>query len=1230
MTFSKGLNLQFLRVRHFSAVLRLCVLLGGTALVAFGTTKAEAQNTGTIFGTVTDSSGAIVPHAHVVVVDKEHGLTRTGDSNTTGNFNFPALPVGTYQLTVTMKGFETYVVNGVHLDAEENQKESVVLKAGSEGVTVTVEADSAILDTKSATLGTVIDNNLVENLPIDGENVVALASLLPGVTDVNAPVATTSDTGGPTFSANGGRSNQNLMLFDGLMFNNLFFNTGINYPPHPALQEVSVVLNNYKAQYGRSAGSIFNVLTKQGTNQYHGQVWDYIQNSFFNASDYVTKTNPQDNYNQFGFTVGGPVKRDKLFFFLAFQQLVGRIEQVGEGVAPTYADRGLTDDGSAPRPCLSTGAFPGHTCAMYADQLYVPATTAVPQPSYNKLVNPLDAGGSSGSQGSPEGAIANINSAWTQAGGTGTSPCLSLLAQADVFASTHKYFDGYNGFTQTSQLTTTNTYLPYGEVPTECLNPVMMKIWQKYIPVPTFYDIGQGALETLTHAKTPIFESNVLGRSDYHMGRHTIDARYNFVTNQQTYSLGGNVVTFDPDDTYSTTHFGNVGDTWVITPNLLNVMHIGYKRFQNGQTPTDHNTLNTFGGNLIIPGVPTMPAMNGGASLGKQTQGFANTVNENFEVQESVSWTKGRHNFGFGFNFLRLQYLNKQNYAGQFSFSSSYTRVSMVDAAFGLPKSFNVQSQLIQGGIQHDAFFYAQDDWRITRNLTLNLGLRYELPFQWFEPHGQAATFKAGQQSTVFPQAPGGQVYPGDTGVLPSLVPTDFNGFAPRFGFAYDVSGQGKLVIRGGFGMFFDAVNANVVGVGEPYHFILNKNYPLGGFSNPLLGYPAVPGAYDPKNPIFLAPYSIFFPDKNFRTPYIEAFNFGYQYRVQRGGSLQMNYVGRLARKLPIPLDLNPSIYDCSGGYFQSDPARYCTNAASTDQSNAARARYQNFNYGGQGIVDILSVGNGSYHALQTMYQQRGGKNLAVHVSYTFSKSIDLMSNGLTTSNVIPNVFDISSDKGPSDFYSKHILALGWVLKLPKTTNSHALVRGLANGWIYSGKYQARSGHPYSVTINDDQALNGEPNQRAQLVAGADPMLPSNRHRIDRMNEWFNVYAFTYPTQHGVFSSQRRNSYIGPAYIETDMNIGRDFPLSNIREGMRLNFRMEAFNVFNTPNLAQPKTSFSCSSTNLAGGPCTSASHSGAGFSATSTFGKVTNTQGNNGNTQTTGRKMQFAITIFY
>jgi hypothetical protein len=1206
------------------------------------TYAANAQNTGTILGSVQDKTGAVVPGANVTVADTSTGVNRAVKSNNSGEYLIPSLPVGTYILTVGAPNFETSVITDIKVDANANIKEQITLVAGATSDQVTVEdTQGSVIDPNSATLATMLDPKMIEDLPIDGHNVVALSALLPGVVDVNAPSTFTGDTKGPTYSASGSRNTQNLMLFDGLMWNNLFYNTGINYPTPNALQEVSILLNNYKAQYGRNAGSVFNVLTKRGTNTIHGAVWDYLQNQKFNAADYLSHVNPKDNQNQFGLTIGGPALKDKLYYFGAYQQLIGRLQTTASALVPGYAERGVNADGS-PRLC-SPGPFTGQQCASFLSDV---TTTVNGVATPGKFTNPITLTGTSGSQATGDTTTQQYTAA-------GEASCILLLNQAASYAGTNPY--STTGKVQP-------TYMPNAELPIQCINPVTLNFMNTFVPLP---DVNPGVSGyATTKSPAPTGDKNALMRVDYILnGQHTFDVRYNVFTSNSDAPLGVDsssqgIATYALLNQHAKSNFANVGWQWVLTPTLLNSLRVGYKRFEATQFPDDSRTWNNFNtkgavGNFVEPGLPTLPVLNLGSSAfvaGSTSQGYQDHINENVELAESLSWTKGNHNVQGGFNFLRLQYLTRADYPGQLAYSTTFTGLALGDALGGLLNSVTAQNRLIQGGIQHNVFGYLQDDWRATSKLTLNVGVRYELPFQWFEPHGQAATFVPGLQSVVFPNAPGGLGFPGDKTVLPSLVPTDYNGVAPRTGFAYDTTGTGKFLIRGGFGIFFDAVNANVVGVGEPYHYSFFHLTPPGGSTNPLATYGVdangvpngttlnIPSSYDPAHPLFIAPFTNFFPDQRFRTPYVMAANFGFQWHVPHAGVLDSNYVGKFARKLTIPVDLNPAIYDCSGGYFTANPSVYCTGANSTVSSTQARLRYQDFNYGGQGLVDIKSIGTSSYHALQMQYTQRGGKYLTILSSYTYSRSIDIQTNGQTTSNSVPNVFNIKSDRGPSDNNATHNVTLGWVVRTPAVTGGNALIRSVLNNWAYSGQYLAHTGRPYSVTINNDTALDGEPNQRAYLLPGVSPNLPSNRHRVDKVAEYFNRDAFSYPTI-GTFSNVGRNAFVGPGYIMTNMTLGRDFPLARVREGMRLNFRAEAFNVFNTPNLANPKASFSCSTTSISTttpGSSISCPAGGGTYGGIiagtnqSQFATIRSTYGNNANTSTNGRKMQFALTIFY
>ncbi|WP_176441553.1 TonB-dependent receptor [Granulicella rosea] len=1158
----------------------MLALLFGAASNALG----QARSTGTVAGNITDAKGNVVITAVVTLTSAEQNTTFTANANGKGEYLLTDVPVGTYNLTVSAPNFQNYVISSIAVDAEQNVRLDARLEVGTASESVTVEAAGMTVDTRSATIGTVIDNKLVEELPIDGQNVVALAALLPGVSGVNAPTTFTSDTAGPTFNVSGSRNNQNLFLLDGFLWNNAFYNTGLNFPPPHAMSEVSVLLDNYKAEFGRNAGSVFNAITRRGANTIHGTLWEYLQNSVFDATDWISHQNPHLVQNQFGATLGGPIKRDKAFFFLTFQDLRSAGQVVAIAQTPTYAERGLISPGVG-LPCTST-YFAGQTCANFLASF--PAGSNPNQ----VLQNPVY----SSTYGAT--AISQLNSTYAQQGGTGTSPCVTALT----------------AYMNSNNAATTKRYLPNAEIPSNCFNPVAVNFLSQYVPVPNQPSIGNAPPQALSTAKQPRNDYNGMARIDLNLGAHTLDAHFymtsvNDITSNSV-SQGQGIANYEQDRNTGGIAFGGVGDTWVLSSNKLNIFRTGYKRYKYSIDPTDPTTLGALGSALIIPGSPSLPRLEATNqfTLGSATSARSYTLNANYEASDNFSWTKGNHNLQFGAQYLELQYIHRFDQSPFIESEQQNTETSLGDFLLGLIYTETFGNFTNLSAQQHVFYFYGQDDWRASSRLTVSAGLRYELPFQWYQPDGQSLTFIPGYQSAVFPGAPPSMAYVGDHGLGKGIVSNRFNDFAPRVGLAYDVFGNGKTSIRAGFGIFFDAINANIVGVGEPYHYGVTYAQPNGSFSNPLLGQNPIPANYVKGNPQFAGPYSVNFADKNLTTPYTEAFNIGIQQRVLNSATLEINYVGKLGRHQIVQFDLNPAIYDCSGGYFASNPAVYCADASTASSSYQARVVYPGYNYGGQGVVDNASVGTSNYNGMQVIYKQRSRKSLSALASYTYSRSLDIQSNGQTNTANVPMPFNLRSQYGPSDFQATHIFNGGFVWLTPSVRFGPRFMQGLANGWRLGGIFNARSGNPINIYLAGDLSYTDERPQRPNLVPGVSPYPAPGRSRAAEVASWFNTAAFVNPTP-GTFGNVSRNSLYGPAFITTNGSVGRFFQLT---QGRDLEFKADAFNLFNQPNFANPNTQLASAT------------------SALGNFGTIRSTVGTNGVVGTNGRRLQLSLLLHF
>jgi hypothetical protein len=1059
--------------------------------------KLHAQDiTGALYGSVTDANGALVPNAKVTIVNVDRGFTRTTTTDHKGEYSLPQLPIGTYEITVIATSFETYVKDGVIINVSETARADAKLTAGMVTTVVTVEDSAPGLDTRSATIGSLIDNTSVQELPVDGNNIVNLTALLPGITSINAPASFTGDRSGPTYSASGARVAQNLFLLDGIIYNNLFRNTGNTYPPRQSIAEIQVLLNNYGPEYGRNAGSIFSAITKSGTSVYHGQFWEIAKNTAFNATNFLTgKLANKLIQNQFGANFGGPILKDRLFFFATYQGF-------------RYANTA-----SSELNVLTSKEFTNATTnAVFPTTVYDPQTGA-PFPNNTIPFTRFD-----------PTAVAIIN-----AFGLST---------------------------------------PNGELVT-------------IAPAPQHYDLG-------------------LMRIDLNLGRQTIDARY-YQIDAYSSANSGNLYTYDTQAVFAPSLLTSVTDTFVVTPNLLNVARIAYRRSTALTTPSDSRTLSTFGANFPVFGPPTLPfiSLTSLFTLSNTSNTYQQTANENVEIDDSVSWSHGPHSAKIGGQYLRLQYENitGANTQGDFYFTGAATGhttattttigPSAADFLLGLPSTLTVASPILnQGGIQHEIVGYAGDEWRLLSNFTLSYGLRYELPLNWYNPKDHWGTFEQGVQSHVIPTAPVGLVFPGDPGISRGIVPTDFKDIGPRFGFSWDPLKKGNLVVRGGAGIFYDAINADIIqNTGQPfqYSYTFSNVY---SFTNPLQGQPTIPTSVNLANPQFVGLPTLKFPDAKLTSPYIMQFNFGYQEALPKQVFYEVDYVGRFSRKLFIPYTFNPSLYAPGASVANTD----------------SRRLIQGFG----DLEDLATIGTANYNALQVRLTRRM-HNITVNGSYAWAHSLDTGSVYDTEAGYLPHPFNQSLDYGASDFNSARVFTLAYVVNLPTLAKHNLFLREILGSWTWSGIYNAVSGLPLNITLGSDVALSTTPNQRPNYLTN--PNLPSGRGVHTTISEFFNRDAFAGAAT-GTYGNVSRNSVTGPAQYTNNMAVQKGFHIPAPREGVVLLFRCDAFGVFNTPNLRPP------TGTNLQLGSYV------AGSGASTSFGQISNTTGE--------RQLQLQLMLTY
>jgi len=1047
-------------------------------------TAAQSAN-GNIIGYVKDPSGAAIPDVTITAKMVDQQAVRTGHTDETGFYQLLALPPGPYEMRFEAKGFQQQIRTGLELTVGQNLRVDSTLQVGALETRVTVGAEAPLVETASATLSGLIDDQRIVDLPLNGRNVIGLAAILPGVLNVNAPQAMGDARGGPTMSVNGGRDNMNQFTFNGGYFNNPSRNTGLNFPPPDAIEEVRVQTHDFSAEFGRNPGSQVNVVSKAGTNDFHGAIWEFLRNSALNARNFFSPTVPALRQNQFGAAGGGRIIKDKLFFFGSYEGLRDRREaQTVESFLPTQAER---------------------------------------------------------------------NGDFTQSGVTLTNPV-----------------DPITGNPLTDQAG--NPCVAGNKIAPGCLSPVTQQLLA-FVP--------QGT-SVVTLASQPRNGDQFLTRGDWNQSeKHRLFGNFyysNYSQDSPLLSNDGTLPGYMSESFVTHTRVATVNDVYTIRPNLINQFIFSFSDTNSNQLQGKNVPPSTFGINM--PQYPPAGSIDfnvgGNFVLGS---GFTTRfLGHNYQFKDSMNWIKGRHNFKFGYELLRLQF--EQIFIGSPNMGFNGTRSGdpfadfMLGAFSTLSLDFGVRDT---NASTYAHSIYFQDEWKVNNRLTLTLGIRYEPFLPWVEKYDRIDTVVPGQQSTVIPDAPPGILFPGDKGVSRGLAPADLNNFAPRIGIAWDVFGTGKTAVRAGYGVFYESVNADSLAQENPPYAGFGQAY-NGNIADPFgsTGQTAPPAVLSGKFgcvkidtypgyscPLFPLPANGLFTDLSLRTPYIQSFNFSIQHQLTPSLMIETAYAGKIGIKIEALRTYNPA-------RFINDPI---TGAPPSLQNVNDRVIFEPGILGPQSYL----LGNDFrswYHSFQAQVTKRFSKGISVLGSYTLAKSIDSSSTD-NLGATVSNPFNLKSERGRSDWDRRHAFVASWLWQLPFKFNSR-LADSLLGGWTLTAIHQIQSGTPLTFWLGQDVALDGTGNaggQHAFLMPGitAGNISISHPDRNAFVTQFFNTNAFVPVAQDpaGWYGNAGRGLISGPAFNNTNFSVLKDF---KIREHWRLQFRAEMFNVFNQVNFNNPDT----------------------------------------------------------
>ncbi len=1091
----------------WASKLLLCSLV---ILCLDGWSEAQ-QTTASIRGRVIDASGGVVRNASVTATQVDTDFSRNVQSDSLGNFIFVELPLGSYRLEAEAKGFQKFVQEGITLHVNQSANVTVQLAVGTTTQTIEVDANASMIEPTSTNLGTTVGDREVLDLPLNGRHFTQLGVLQPGVVPITPGLAQAGGTlrEGQAYAVNGQRPESNNFLIDGSDNFNGVDGGFVLEPPVDAISEFRILTHTADAEFGHSTGSTTNIITRSGTNNFHGSGWDFLRNNAMDAKSVFADSVEPLHRNQFGGTFGGPIKKDRTFFFGYYEGIRNSQGETTRATVPSLPER--------------SGNF-GELCTHRTDQSGQP--------------DRFDASGNcitSGGAPDPAGQIYNL--------------FIQPVPQAFPF----NQLPFINGISQ--------NLLPY--YPTPNSGP-------------------------FTFVGTQILTSNndQFGiRVDQYLTEHDqMDFRYSFSQGGQTDPLstaGANVPGFPVGENQRAQNF-IAQETHTFAPTLVGTLRFSFLRnkflFNEHLNNTDPASL----GFEYVPSLaeaigPPFVQVAGYASIGDPITGPRNTYQNSYDFSGSLTWIRGRHQFKFGGGYQYDQINVTQGIAtnGFFVFSTFPVNDAFASFLFGQPVFFLQGGGDFSRGLRGQAFnLYAQDTYKITPRLTINYGLRYEVPSPYTEVKNRQNLWIPGRQSTVFPTAPEGLLYPGDKGVPGGLIPTERTAFAPRVGLAWDVTGKANWLVTAAYGIFYDPY---YTGEGGPLQTPISAPPYL---QTPQISIPNFADPYNGQNPFngtFAQPMTLLTLNPNLRLPYAQDWNLNIERAFGKDWLLQVGYIGTKGTKLPRFIEANPAVY--IPGIVDGAPISNQNNA---DQrrlySGCTIAVPQPCTYSSAG--EIAGIANSTYNALQASLRKQFSHGISFLASYTYSKTLDDVSTFNITgsasqstageNDLAQNPFDLRAEHGRSMFDARNRFVISYQWNLPWFSHPENWYGHILGNWMVNGITTFMSNTPFTVYDSTNVSLQGSAPEISGFPANRPDIVGNPNSGPHTPDQWFNVSAFK-PLdpllQAGQFGNAGRSVVNGPAYQQWDFSAIKMIP---IRESMNLQFRAEFFNIFNNVNFLLP------------------------------------------------------------